>query len=1343
MSEYIIPNIRKFDSIKDFNDAENHYIFYDTPFNELFNLDRAFIIGEPGYGKTRMMKEIVKLSENYGKSSIFVDLKKVQGSLDEYIFKKSPIAIPTDEIKSEDKLVSNNLIKSSDFKLGSLDNCFICLDALDEVRSDSITVMIENIKEFMTLYPNTFIFISCRLNHFKKYQELFTDLDFAYVLIKSFSIEQTKQYLNRFNFHGENLDKLTKILRFDSRQLIIQVPRYLQMIGVLAKDKGIDYISQLNIADIFEYFIYNKLNEESKKIEKRHIEILKRILEKIALVMEIYQTNTLTKDELITFFDDIDSNLGLSFLNQVPLDILYDRSLLKDNIDSIEFENTEFQEYLAAKEILRMGRVDQIVFDLAIDKNLREIYPSWFNTLKFLIDLDMTLLKSILDFGTSKSAVVRDEGYHKLLTSVQAERLSTELRIDIFEDVFNYYQSVLHWIDYSIAESLSYYIDSSIINILSKDIDNPLCKALYIRRVNSVSIITHLLERGILEIEQITYWKLKLVEFANDSNPSLRRLSINALRNFNDLSLLKQIKTKSLSTTKIDYDELISACVDINPNDEYTIKVILEGLKNRTNTVIKCISKINSGIGIENLFKLLMSDEVALYEFLDECKKGEKYYLCLLENIRKVLDSELLEVLHSFIISAFKGRSPWRAEDSDIIKQISMLLKEKNERYIFDLISKIKGVLELHDKIMDFVNIFSAIIEKEDVEEFIDEMSSFKSGVRAALFTLQAVKFTKRKNSEIIYEEGRKFFSKEYSEAEINWGKQSRKKHEPTMALKDFRFKLEPSKGKYMPDVFSFYKSHKEELQKEISYEDKERLIALVKGSVFEVFDPRVQRLVIQEKNKNSMTYTVDTFMNVFGDCIKIAYDLNIDISKYREKIVAYIPFGYSEDLEAIFPLIPNPSNDEIKILLNVYNEKRDDDLAKFSPSNFIEACKAYNFTSKAAKILEGFIQQEEFIIHDRVTSLELLASLEGRSKYLEEIFVTYSQNKQSESYKLAECANENLISRYLDNDAILWRLDQVKHRAFSFSEPNTEGAHWVSPQEQELNEKKFAFPIMNLKNPDYKKLYLDILSYSFLKLQENGDYYHYSRYLWQIVIAYFDGLKELKTYSHLNDLEKYVDKYCSAYKEINFFEYKINELRQAYSIYLGKPNNISSCIKKYNSLKAFKYLDIVTPEDLKNILVSIIKNELRDWIEYEGAYKFIGQNKGNQETLIQKTIKTQLENCMLRRGFRENEVTFIREPQLLDEKRIDILVFYGFVGPILIELKRVDNKEITNDKERELYKHKFLNSYIRGTKSHYGIFLLFNDNDKYTLSEYLHKLEDTYNNCPKVIILGVDCISY
>ena len=173
-------------------------------------------------------------------------------------------------------------------------------------------------------------------------------------------------------------------------------------------DKEVD-VSNVKKGDILEKFIYRELEiEREKKGEtSQDIEITKRILEKIALIMQIYQTKQITKDELITFFDEIDSGLKDYFLKEITLDKFYSRLLLRNNGDTIQFQNAEFQEYLAAKEIMRLGNVEQVVFDLSVNKNLREIFPNWYNTVKFLIEMHPPLLRKVIEYGKNNSSEIK------------------------------------------------------------------------------------------------------------------------------------------------------------------------------------------------------------------------------------------------------------------------------------------------------------------------------------------------------------------------------------------------------------------------------------------------------------------------------------------------------------------------------------------------------------------------------------------------------------------------------------------------------------------------------------------------------------------------------------------------------------------------------------------------------------------------------------------------------------------------------------------------------------------------------------------------------------------------
>jgi hypothetical protein len=271
-----------------------------------------------------------------------------------------------------------------------------------------------------------------------------------------------------------------------------------------------------------------------------------------------------------------------------------------------------------------------------------------------------------------------------------------------------------------------------------------------------------------------------------------------------------------------------------------------------------------------------------------------------------------------------------------------------------------------------------------------------------------------------------------------------------------------------------------------------------------------------------------------------------------------------------------------------------------------------------------------------------------------------------------------------------------------------------------------------------YKDKLLSLLNESFAIYQRGPDYNSYAQYLWDIVAAYFHNLRETKSYLHLKDLENYIQRHSSE-EGMNWFKYKLHKLRAEYMLYIGKPQSIAECIQKYNNLKETQYLDIATSVDLVELVKKVINEDMRRWVEDEGAYKFIQEARKKQEDLIQKTIKTQFENGLLKRGLR-NECDIIREHQLLDGKRVDFLISYGFTGPVLIETKRLDNQEIVNHRKRRWYKKKLL-QYIEATQSALGIFLIFRINDKYTLKDYLPKVKDVYKDDHNVTIMGLDCI--
>ncbi len=306
-----------------------------------------------------------------------------------------------------------------------------------------------------------------------------------------------------------------------------------------------------------------------------------------------------------------------------------------------------------------------------------------------------------------------------------------------------------------------------------------------------------------------------------------------------------------------------------------------------------------------------------------------------------------------------------------------------------------------------------------------------------------------------------------------------------------------------------------------------------------------------------------------------------------------------------------------------------------------------------------------------------------------------------------------------------------------------------MTPLEAELDDMNFAKPLLKVKDSRYQKKFLNLLKFSF-DLHKDPDYREYTHYLWRIVKAYFENLKEEKSYKQLQALESFVSKYSSV-EGVNWFKYELKKLKRIYMNYIGRPTNVGDCINKYNNLKSRQYLEISTPRDLFEKLIEIIETDLRRWIEKEGAYSFIVGEKIKKlkyqgyEELIQKTIKAEFEKALLRKGLRGADI--IREPQLLDGRRADFLISYGLVGPIVVELKLATNTDLQGDllKLKRKRSYKRLRQYKEGFKAKYAIFWVIDnrkekERKKMPWEKLLYNIREAYERIEDVKVVGLEC---
>lgn len=145
--------------------------------------------------------------------------------------------------------------------------------------------------------------------------------------------------------------------------------------------------------------------------------------------------------------------------------------------------------------------------------------------------------------------------------------------------------------------------------------------------------------------------------------------------------------------------------------------------------------------------------------------------------------------------------------------------------------------------------------------------------------------------------------------------------------------------------------------------------------------------------------------------------------------------------------------------------------------------------------------------------------------------------------------------------------------------------------------------------------------------------------------------------------------------------------------------------------------------------------------IEDEGYY--YEMNNPVLEEQIQKAVKIMLEKELLKLGI--SDVIVIREAELYDKKRIDLLIRCAFLPPVIVELKRLQNNEIQNENMMKAYKTKFI-QYCNATHACYSWYWVFKvkPDEKNNLEDKFYELKDYYQDISaKVGFVLTDCCEF
>lgn len=1332
---YIEPKVRRISSGIENQEASNNYdlLFdsnfqrkYQITFEELFSFGFLIINAEPGNGKSRLLKEIVIKSKTFSKKAIYIDLKRLGN--EEIEAKINQILIFPQKSFSNNKEINGikDFFYSETFTFDKNSaDLIVCLDALDEVKNDNVFELIDKVKKFRFDYPEVQIILTCRSYIFIKYESDFNELNPQKAEIMPFTEEDAKSFLCKHNFNALEIERVINRFSRGHQFITINSPRILELFVAIKVKEGLDSTLLKTKAELLDHFIYGELLEEEKKSNNNQKEIIKRILEKLALIMEINQSSQISKDELMTFFDDINSGLGSSFLQQISLNDFYDRALLISSDDKhLQFQNVEFQEYLAAKEITRLGKVDQAAFDLVVEKNLRAILPSWANTLRYLIELVPSLQLLIVEFISRNENEISLNLIDQFMISDEniVKMLPYDVRISTFRHILSRFNYFNKYIPLRTAEKLVLYFDEELnLDIKKPKIQSQEEKAIF---YNSILIAKCLLKMKKHPEKEV--WLSLFISIINDPSfdVQLRTLSIRALSKFEDLDLLR-FNIKIENENKIELkDAYYNACIEIDPNALYTIDLMVEHVRNDDSSKIafrKGFELIKLPDSIKYFLRKLIEDHDFLNRFNFHGFDNNQLR-SISDNVETVYDEETKKLITQLVLHPH-----CYIDHERLIQYLLEINNRKCSNYIFELIDYYKIN---HQDWYKYYLIFKRILTPENCQSFIEAMLDIAENRKYLVNLFLEFRFSDDINKMKIFEISKDYLNDDYSSLEIQYNSLKKESSNGESIYKGLKIRLQPEPDKYITDVFRYYSENKEVLKSYIQDADVLRFRKLITDTVLK-FDFSNASLMLQNRNEDTRNFTASNIILLFSEALPLFVEFNIDISLYRSKVLQYFPYAFLYNgAQNIFNYLGQLSVNEVDQLVSFYQEKRSDDLFLLNIQNLFQVCRHYKIIL-AIPILKGIVISKKYELHICIEALELIHLLKMDIDFYKELFDKYSKIAHKRNKDLVDLSNSYLIQipNPFQKESIKWRIDRIVKEPIKIPKSEYE----IDTHEIEQSVRNFIKPLQLVSDPIFKDLFIDLLKSSMNIYSMGIEFQTYSVYLWNIVFKYFENLKVHSSFILIKELDNVLVELANL-EGYNLLRSYYNELVGVYLSQFSKPSTFAECIAIYNNLKGQKYLSISTAIEFYYLINEIIETDLRKWVEMEGAYQFVTKFS-NEEELIQKTVITQFENCLLKRGLRENEVKIRREEQLLNNNRTDFVLSYGFIGQVLIEIKLTRNSDITSKE----YPQKLL-QYIEGTKSDFGIFLVFQTDHIHKWKKIEHKVKKLYSNMEKIKVIGIDC---
>lgn len=942
----------------------------------------------------------------------------------------------------------------------------------------------------------------------------------------------------------------------------------------------------------------------------------KTTLSFIALDFEKHLTNSLVPSEY--------ENL-LKSLN-APKDKFDVRWMVNNHLGKIEeregkeyftWEHHTLTEFLVADYLLQTSDVVAELKRLVIleQDGVTAFITSWSGVLRFLFESHKGLEVYTWFVGfLEKNKENVDDNLSELITFIDL-KLSKELKARVFNLVYGSYFDRSTWIPVWVWNGISKFIDEDSYKRLKKDIKKGATRTeTFVRRGNVEVIIGSLIGHKSPHItkKEATFWEKKIISFINspedDGNGVVQRHGLYALAKLKKTSLIPLVDKVAESSDSLLRDEFIQFCIATNSNSKYAINHFIKGMKLGADIYARYgLYAITKKESIKYLLTAVIEDDEFWKAFFEhesifDKDDGDKR---LITNISNNLDDEIVSSLKKIIFKVFQIHDIYQEDKSSFVRQIVLLINSKDSNFIFEILDEISKQEETKSfhLFFDYEETLAILLTPDKLDVYFEKVKTLPSKVQERATSV--VYIAKRTNGAVGEDVYRKAVElkkiKPVNEKAINaqWERQQTKSR--LSVVKQFQQYLEPSPGKFFPEVFEFYlRNHKEidEHFKNKGKRDKKRLIKLAIYEGIAKINPQEFKVTIPDKNTRQFTWSA--VASYYGNILSIVKIFAPEeISKHRKNIIDFIPYAYSDDMSLIIELIEKLDDKDLGYVNQIMSDK-EHDIRYLIPGTYVYL--ASHYTKKGCKIpsvlpvLKSFIGDEYIPDYEQKATIEALHLLTSCSdndtkKLLNEII-------KNENLKgLTEVANASLIQIYKDDKAIDWRINQIK-KPLLFH--RVEGGHTPGAAEMEIDWMAFAKPIINLKDERFFNKLFELLDYSFALLEEKEadpnkkEYWEYINYLWRIVTSYIENLKEKGSFIPVLALEAWIKKHVKN-NNYNWLRLRVKELKNSYINYIRPFDKLSDGIDELNKTNVpaakiayFLFKSQYTETKLKDLIIGL-----------------------------------------------------------------------------------------------------------------------------------------------------------